>query len=172
MVLGEEGDMGVDDVTRLDRGTEFPDGPGVQGIKWLFAGAGEEPGEEYLAGTVTPRLGDASGGGDDSVFAAPGGVNESCDLPVAPFKGDQGAGVENECHSGGTPAPAAGLLAGYLSASSRSAEQPVGLGNLLVGEIAVLFLPRPHRFAQGLEAEPVTGRFGQPGRHALVAIRR
>ena len=172
MVLGKKGDVSVDDVTRLSRSTKFPDGPRVPGIERLFAGACEESGEERLAGAVSPGLGDASGGGDDPVFATPGGFDESCDTPVAPFEGDQGAGVKNERHSGGTPAPASRLFADGLLARSRSAEESVGVGNFIVGEIAVLFFPRPHRFAEGLETEPVTSGFGQPGRHALVAVRR
>jgi hypothetical protein len=172
MILGEECNVGVDDITCLDRGAELPDRPGMAGIEGLFAGAGQESGEERLAFTVPPSLGDTPRRGDDLVFAAPGGFDESCDLPVATFKGDQGAGVENESHSGGTPAPASCLLDGALLADSGSAEKPVGLGNFVIGEIAVLFFPVPHRVAEGLEAEPVTSRFRQPGGHALVAIRR
>jgi hypothetical protein len=164
--------VGIDDVICPDCPAEFPDWPRVVRVEGLFVGAGEEPGEERMAPTVSPRLSDTSGGSDDALFAAPGGFNERCDLPVAPFEGDQGASVENQCHSGGTPPPATGLLAGVFRTRNRAAEKPVGFGDFVVGEIAVLFLPRPHRFAEGLEPESVTGRFGQPGRHALVAICR
>lgn len=163
VVVGEESDVRVDDIGGRGGGAQLPYRSGVARVEGRFSGAGQESGEEGLAGAIPPGLGDTPRGGDHSVFAAAARFDEGGDLPVAPFEGDEGPRIEDEAHSGGAPPAASGPRAG-----GRSAEELVRLGHLGVREGAELLLPGGHRFAEGLETQPVAGRFGQPRRHALI----
>ena len=97
-VTGEERDVGVDDIARARCGAQHPDLAGLTSIEGLFAEPGQKAGQERLAGAVSQSLGDTARGCDEPVLAAPRGLDERGDLAIAPFEGDQGAGIEDDPH--------------------------------------------------------------------------
>jgi hypothetical protein len=62
VVVDQEGRVGVDHVGRAAGGAERSDGPPVAGMEGVFGRAGQETGEDRLAGAVPPGLGRAPGG--------------------------------------------------------------------------------------------------------------
>lgn len=83
----------------------------------------------------------------------PGSFDQRGYLPITALEADQGSRVENETHSGDTPA-----------ATLRGAFQDsISLIHLGLGERPELLLPCRYSLRQGFEPQPIAGGLGQPG---------
>lgn len=145
--------MGVDDIVQACFSTQLTDLPRDFAVQPLLTDPWEQPGKECLGGTASPDLGDAAGGRDDGLAAPPASFDQRGHLPITALEADQGAPIENETHSGDTPA-----------VTRRDAFQDsISVIYLGFGEGPELLLPGRDRLRQGFEPQSIAGGLRQPG---------
>ncbi|MGH7746667.1 MAG: hypothetical protein ACREQ5_18215 [Candidatus Dormibacteria bacterium] len=153
VVMGEERDVGVDDIVRACFSTQPTDLPGDLAVQSLLPDPAQQAGNQRLGRTASPDLRNAAGGGNDGLAPPPGRFDQRCHLPIAALEPDQGTRVENETHSGDTPA-----------ATLRGAFQDlISVTQLGLGKRPELLLPCRYRIRQGFEPQSIAGGLRQPG---------
>lgn len=154
--------MGVDDIARGCFTAKLTNRPRDFAVQPLLANTPEKPGNERLAGTASPDLGDATGGSDDLLAAASGCFDQRRHLPIAALEADQATRVKNEAHLGDP-----------LATSRRGAFQDsVSVTHLGIGERPERLLPCRDSLRQRFESQSIAGGLRQPRRNTLSGARR